>query len=470
MGTRRRTASARGTSATWVWWDARRAHRKGPEAIRQRQRERLAELVAFAREHSAYYRRLYRGLPEGIEDVTALPVTDKRQLMAHFDEVVTDPAVTLEALQEFVADPARIGERFAGKYLVATTAGTTGTRGVFVLDDRYRAVTSGLMARLSTGWLSGWETVRLVVRGGRFAAVVATGGHFLAVATSTREMRERPRRHRRLRILSIHRPLPELVAELNACDPLMLGAYASVLRLLASEQEAGRLHLRPVLVLSTAEGLPPGERTRLEQAFGAPVREVYGCTESGYTASSCAQGWLHLVEDWVILEPVDAEHRPVPSGTVSHTVLLTNLANRVQPIIRYDVGDRVLLKPGPCACGNPAPALRVQGRASEVLTFPDDDDGRGRIAVPPLALESVIDSAAGVELFQVVQTAPTGLQVRLLPAAGADSDQVWAAVLSGVTGLLGDLGLGHVAVERAPEPPQQSTGGKYRTVIPLPAP
>ena len=228
MGTRRRTASARGTSATWVWWDARHARRKGPEAIRQR--ERLAELVAFAREHSAYYRRLYQKLPERIEDVTSLPKTDKRQLMDHFDEVVTDPAVTLVALREFVADPARTGERFAGKCLVATTAGT---RGVFVLDDRYRAVTSGLVARLSTGWLFGRETARLVVRGGRFAAVVATGGHFLAVATGTREMRERPRRHRRLRILSSHRPLPELVAELNAFGPLMLRAASTAQAALA---------------------------------------------------------------------------------------------------------------------------------------------------------------------------------------------------------------------------------------------
>jgi phenylacetate-CoA ligase len=470
MGTRRSTVvGTRGSSAAWVWWDARRAHRKGPAAIRRRQQERLAELVAFAREHSAYYRRLYQGLPERVEDVTSLPVTDKRQLMAHFDEVATDPAVTLAAAREFVADPARIGERFAGRYLVATTAGTTGTRGLFVLDDRYRAVTSGLMARLSAGWLSGREVVQLMVRGGRFAAVVATGGHFLAVATSTREMRERPRRHRRLRILSIHRPLPELVTELNAFGPLMLGAYASVLRLLAAEQEAGRLRVRPVLVLSTAEGLPPDERARIERAFGAPVREVYGCTESGYAASSCAEGWLHLLEDWVILEAVDAEHGPVPPGSVSHTVLMTNLANRVQPIIRYDVGDQVLMKPEPCACGNPAPALRVQGRTSDVLTFPDDD-GRALVAVPPLALGTVIDRTPGVELFQIVQTTSTGLQVRLLPAADADPEQVWAAVLSGVTGLLGGLGLAHVVVERAQEAPQQSTGGKYRTVIPLPAP
>ncbi|MCD1144929.1 phenylacetate--CoA ligase family protein [Kocuria sp. LUK] len=457
----------RGSSPLWVWWDARRVHRQGAEALHARQRERLAALVALARTSSPYYRRLYRGLPERVEDVTALPVTDKRALMAAFDEVVTDPAVTRAAVEEFVADPARIGARFAGKYLVATTAGTTGTRGLFVLDDHYWAVAQGMMARLSADWLPGREILRLLGPGGRFAMVVATGGHFLSVGASAREQREKPRRHRRLRILSVHRPVPELVAELNAFRPSLLGAYASVLRLLGSEQEAGRLRVAPVLVLSTAEGLPPEERLRLERVFGAPVREVYGCTESGYAASSCAEGWLHLVEDWVILEPVDAAHRPVPPGTVSDTVLMTNLANRVQPIIRYDVGDRVLVRPDPCPCGSPAPALRVEGRASDVLSFPDDD-GRGRIAVPPLALGTVVDRTSGVELFQVVQTAPTALTVRLLPAVGADPEQVRAAVRQGITDLLAGLGLAHVAVDLAADPPQQGRGGKVRTVVPLP--
>ena len=196
-----------------VWWDAHLAHRRGKEAVRTRQRERLAELVAFAREHSAYYRELYRGLPERVEDVTVLPVTDKHALMAHFDQVLTDPAVTRAAVEEFVADPARIGERFAGKYLVATTAGTTGTRGLFVLDDRYWAVSSGLMARLGAGWLSARQMVRLLAPRATFGMIVATGGHFLSVAASTREMREKPRRHRRLRILSVHQPLHRLVAE-----------------------------------------------------------------------------------------------------------------------------------------------------------------------------------------------------------------------------------------------------------------
>ena len=375
------------SSPSWVWWDARRAHRRGPEAIRSGQQPRLARLVAFARQHSAYYRDLYQDLPEHIEDVTLLPVTNKAELMAHFDEVVTDPDVSLASVQEFVADPARIGERFAGKYLVATTAGTTGTtgtRGVFVLDDRYWAVTSGLMGILAARWLSWRDVARLVARGSRFAEVVATGGHFLSVAASTREQREKPRRHRRLGVFSVHTPLPQLVTQLNAFDPTLLGGYASVLRMLATEQHDRRLHVKPVLVLSTAEGLPPAERDRLELVFDAVVREVYGCTESGYSAYGCAEGWLHLLEDWVIVEPVDAGHRPVPPGTVSHTALITNLANRVQPIIRYDVGDRILVSPDPCPCGDPATAIRVQGRASDVLTFPAGD-GRGVITVPPLA-------------------------------------------------------------------------------------
>ena len=469
MKSRRRALTGdRGISAAWVWWDAFQAHRKGPEEIGRRQKARLTELVAYARTHSVYYRELYRGLPEHIGDITLLPVTNKNELMAHFDDVATDPAVTLAGVQEFVADPVRIGHRFAGKYLVATTAGTTGTRGIFVLDDRYWAVTSGLMGILGVKWLSWRDIVRMIRRGARFAGVVATGGHFLSVAASTREKQEKPRRHRSLGVFSVHTPLPRLVAQLNGFGPALLGGYASALRLLATEEQAGRLRVHPVLVLSTAEGLPPDERDRLEVAFGAVVREVYGCTESGYSAYGCGQGWLHLLQDWVIVEPVDADYRPVPPGTVSHTVLITNLANRVQPIIRYDVGDRVLVRPDPCPCGDPAPAIRVQGRASDVLTFPAAD-GQGVVKVPPLALGTVVDRTPGVALFQIVQTAPASLSVRLRPDPAADGERVRRTAREGITALLADLGLAHVTVESAPEPPEQTTGGKYRTLIPLPA-
>lgn len=80
----------------WLLFDTYRARKQGRAAITQRQRARLAELVAFARAHSPFYGELYQGLPERVEDPTLLPVTDKKRLMARFDEWATDRAVTIE--------------------------------------------------------------------------------------------------------------------------------------------------------------------------------------------------------------------------------------------------------------------------------------------------------------------------------------------------------------------------------------
>jgi hypothetical protein len=98
-----------------------------------------------------------------------------------------------------------------------------------------------------------------------------------------------------------------------------------------------------------------------------------------------------------------------------------------------------------------------------MLTF--ITDGGKTVSIPALMFE--IADTAGVELFQIVQTAPTSLRVRLSVATGADPDRVWKATHAEITRLLGEHKLDHVTVERAAEPPEQSPGGKYRQIIPL---
>lgn len=78
----------------------------------------------------------------------------------------------------------------------------------------------------------------------------------------------------------------------------------------------------------------------------------------------------------------------------------------------------------------------------------------------------VVD-AFDVELFQIVQTAPDAMRVRLRLAAAADSDRVWQSVQTEIRRVLDQHGLAHVGVERAEEPPEQAPGGKYRAVIPF---
>jgi phenylacetate-coenzyme A ligase PaaK-like adenylate-forming protein len=256
-----------------------------------------------------------------------------------------------------------------------------------------------------------------------------------------------------------------MVAQLNRFRPALLTPYASMGALLASEQEAGRLNIHPVLVVLSAEGLPEPEYARIAEAFNAKVRHSYAATECPFLSYSCEQGWLHVNSDWVILEPVDQQYRPVPPGEQSHTVLITNLANRVQPILRYDLGDSILQRPDPCECGNPLAAIRVQGRAADVLTFPAE---RGeRVTIAPLTFVALLDDIPGIELSQIVQTSPTHLEVRLRLAQRADADSVWRTALAALTTLLAKHGLGHVMVERTQQPPSPSPGGKYRAVMPF---
>lgn len=441
--------------------DNRRTIRRGPDGLAQRSRARLAEIVAYARANSPYFRKRYQDLPAQVEDTALLPVTSKKELMDRFDEWVTDREVSLEKVRAFIDNPEVIGDKFLGKYTALTTSGSTGTPGVFLLDDRTMTVTSALAWRMLSTWISLRDLIRIVARCGRMTMVMATGGHF---ASAVAAARLRKRRGSKIQILSVHTPLPDLVDSLNRFRPAVVAPYASMAALLASEQETGRLRIGPVLLVLSAEGLPLREYDRIAGAFRAKVRHSYAATECPFLSYSCEHKWLHVNSDWVVLEPVDADYRPIPLSEQSHTVLISNLANRVQPILRYDLGDRVLMRPDPCPCGNPLPAIRVQGRSADVLSFPKD---RGELVkIAPLAFSSVGD-VLGVGRFQIVQTRPTNLRVRLRFADGAHPERVWHAVHSEITQLLAEHQLHGVRVERADEPPQQSRGGKYREVIPL---
>jgi phenylacetate-coenzyme A ligase PaaK-like adenylate-forming protein len=440
--------------------DAHRARTRGPGAIRQRQRARLAAIVAHARAHSPYYRALYKDLPDRIEDAARLPVTNKQHLTKHFDECVTDREVTLEKVHAFTANPDLLGERLLGAYTPLATSGTTGTPAIFVQDDRAMAVANVLLARMLAAWLAPVDVVRIMAGRGHTTLVCATGGHYAEAVAGAILSR---RWGNAIQVLDAKASLTEIVDQLNRFCPVVLAPYASVGALLARAQEAHQLHITPQLVALFAEGLPEGGYERIANVFNAKVRYSYGATEFPFIAYSCVHGWLHVNGDWVVLEPVDADFRPTPPGDASHTVLLSNLANRVQPILRYDLGDRIVQRPDRCPCGNLLDAIRVEGRTADVLTFAAE---RGQqVAIPALMFE-VVD-APGVERFQIVQTTPTSLRVRIQPAAGADPDQVWRAVRSEVGQVLAARSLGHVAVARAEEPPEQSPGGKFRAVIPF---
>lgn len=75
---------------------------------------------------------------------------------------------------------------------------------------------------------------------------------------ATRLRKGSRRRGKAIQVFPVHTPMPELVARLNQFRPVILAPYADMAALLAGEEEAGRLHINPVLVVLAAEGLPAG--------------------------------------------------------------------------------------------------------------------------------------------------------------------------------------------------------------------
>jgi phenylacetate-CoA ligase len=444
--------------------DAHRISRGAPELLAARQKERLNELVTFTRANSRFYAEKYRGLPDTISDVRQLPPVTKPELMEHFDEVITDLAVRKTEVQKHIADLGNLGKPYLGKYMVWTTSGTTGTPGIFLEDKNWDAVISAVnVLRIGGEWYN-WNVIKGMLKaGGNSASIFAGNGHFFGVTMLERQRQSNRSRAKRIQLIPVTLPIAEIVQRLNAFQPAMFAGYASALGLLAQEQLAGRLNIHPSIVISSAEPLTAENRALIRQAFGVPPRNNYGCSEGGVMGYECKQGHMHLNADWVIFEPVDAAYQPIPAGQLSDRTLITNLANRVMPIIRYELGDRVSLSPEPCSCGITLPVVNVEGRTDEILHFAVV--GGQVVPVLPLALWSVLKETPGVLRFQAIQTAPDQIKIRLEAKQVAEDAATWERVYANANAYFANQGLGNVSILRAPEAPMRDPkSGKFRNI------
>ena len=431
------------------------------EAIAQRAQQRLVALLRFARAHVPLYRRLHRDLaPASQLSLADLPVLRKSQLMADLPASLAAGDLSRAAVDAFLADPARIGAPLAGRYAVWTSSGSTGEPGIFVHDGDALAVYDALelmrfrslsVAPLPAGPFLASE---------RYAMVAAIEGHFAGIATVERLRRTFPLLAPFVRAFTLLQPLPSLVEQLNAYRPTLLAAYPTVAELLADEQQAGRLRLSLDELWCGGESLSAATRARVARVFGCRVREAYGASEFLSIAWPCRHDRLHVNADWVLLEGVDACGRLVPPGEPSHTTLLTNLANRTQPLIRYDLGDSITVLPGQCPCGCAMPAIEVQGRCDDVLSVAGPYGAA--VKLMPLALATVLEDDALVNDFQLLQTGQRRLLLRLGRAERARSDAACAALRAYLRRL--DLPGVRVALDPAP-PRREPASGKLRRVV-----
>ena len=252
------------------------------------QHERLRELIRHAVEHSPYYRAVL-GTDAADASLGELPTLPKSTLVENFDRIVTDPVLRAGDIEAHLEGPGA-GVPFAGRFRVFSTSGTTGLRGIFVMD--------------ADDWES-WIAVHFRVfrnmglaPGMRMAPIGAPSEHHLSRQLFA-AFRAGPDA---APYLSVTTPIEEIVDALNEYQPDALIGYPSLHGILAEEQLQGRLRIAPTVVGCGAEPITEDVRRRIDAAWGIRAHSIYASTEAPTLAAASADSpTLELLEDFVIV-------------------------------------------------------------------------------------------------------------------------------------------------------------------------
>lgn len=438
------------------------------QEIQALQKERLLILLDHARQYSPFLREKYKNLPD-CPQLSDIPITLRQEAMPQLDRWVCDPEITSPELDGYLArlDEASASSPFLGRYRVLTTSGTTGVPLRMVRDDRHNLIHAALISQRLLGSSKTEGNPLPTLSYPRTAGLLASGGYSSTYLSflRTKKAYETAGRADDILPLFVEMATGEMVEALNAFQPRFLTGYPSNIRILAGQQRLGKLDISPDLIACSAEHLSLEDIHYIEESFGCPVLNNYCSTEGGEVACLCRENHMHLNADWVIVEPVDQAMRPLPPGQESEGVLLTNLANLVQPFIRYYVSDRIVLHEAPCACGSPFPYIEIEGRKEDRLTFQDKEGAW--IGLPSSLFISISMDTPNCAQVQFIQRGPSRMEIRCISEDGEGQEALWQALLTVTRDRLIREGLGNLEVMTSPEKPLLGKSGKMRNTLSL---
>ena len=385
-----KTATVRASSGRFLR-ELRKNERSTPQELASLQDSLARRIVEFAMRGSPYYRRVYGDLgvdpgrlchPEAWAD---LPVLDRATVKEHSDEFATAEA-TRKAVRP------------------ALTGGSTGEPLRTMQDARLPAL--ALSWRMYSWW--GVEPYDDLARVARW--------NFGRLASAKNTVAWWPTRQVYLDAALIsEETMARFQRDLTRVRPQLLEGYVGALLAFADFLEKHDASIpAPRAVATTAAPLTPSARKRLEESFGAPVYDEYRGSEFGWMAGECEQrDGLHIFSDVRHIEVVDENGHPTTPGELGDLVI-TDLRNRVFPMIRYRTGDRGILRAEPCACGRSLPLMeQPQGRTIDMIRLPSGTVLAHRVT----GMFGAHPEA--VRLFQIHQQADHSITIRVVPGDGA---------------------------------------------------
>ncbi len=371
------------------WWHA--------EQLQTLQLKRLRELLTQAGQHVPYYRALFKA--QGFDPAKVDSLTDLQRL-----PLLTKPIIraNTEALKH---EQAQGLTRF-------NTGGSSGEPLIFFIGRERVSHDVAAKWRATRWWGVDIGDPEIVVWGSPIE---------LGAQDRVRALRDKLLRTELLPAFEMgEAKLDEFVASIRKRRPKMLFGYPSALSHIGRHAEKRGQAMNDLgikVAFVTSERLYDDQRATITRVFGCKVANGYGGRDAGFIAHECPSGGMHLTAEDLIVEIVDAQGQVLPPGQAGE-IVITHLATRDFPFIRYRTGDIAVLDDRRCGCGRGLPMLReIQGRSTDFVVAADGTVMHG------LALIYILRDLPGVAGFKIVQHDSAHTEVLLRPNAGFDAAQ-----------------------------------------------
>jgi phenylacetate-CoA ligase len=432
----------------------------GRKKIEEKQLSHLRKKVESARTSSPLFRQLYKDLPPSNQiHLNNLPITYKKELMKDFNTWIAGGAITKEEALEHMSDMEKIGIPLKNNAVVRTS-GTSGEPLIRIIPASVPEAVAGfipshvdrrgrkLAIKLLIGFLKRGSAV--MIMGGR--------GHF-AGTSMTQMMDGQASKILGTNFIAAEKPIDDIVKKLNSLgNVIQITTYPSMLSILTKEKEAERLKIEPVLIKLAGETLTKELREKATKAFkNVVIQNAYACSESPTISLECMNNRFHVPEDWIIIEAIDENEKPIKDGEISDAILLSNLYDDIQPFIRYKMSDRIKFFTDKCPCGSPFKSFEIKGREATILRI-----GDRTLSALTMGLE--FDEASRVQLVQVSEYK---FEARADIKEGVDKKSISTRIIHDAQKFFLDQNIQGVLVEWSNKPPELGASGKFHEVIPL---
>ncbi len=352
------------------------------EEIKQLQKEKLKRILQTAEKNIPYYRQTFKA--HGIEveqldlpqDLVRLPVLSKETIRKQ-PRAFIDPTQKRRTSQD-------------------VTSGTSGRPLVVIKDRQKSASIRAVMFRCYEhyGVTIGDKQVR-----------------FWGIPAKHRDRRVEQLKDilaNRIRISAFDlndKCLQGYLDKIKKFNPDYFYGYPCVLKQVSrwiQEKELSLDGIQPRVIITTGEVLYSQQKEIIEKTFQCPVANEYGTTENGIVAFECRYGNMHIMADHLYVESIPLSH-----SNDTGKLLITELNNDYNPMIRYDIGDTGMISDNLCECGIRFPILKaLQGRDSSFIITPENTHVNDGI------LEYVLRK--GVVKFQGFQKDKSHLHIKIV--------------------------------------------------------